>query len=261
VTTPGDYSGAMSDTLDLDTSELFATSSLTPDDVSASLRGLASLLSSAAGPPLPDELAGQAAAVAVFVDHRDSARRRGRRRLVAPVALVACTVLGVVVGAAMFGRLPGPAQSVTHGVLHRVGVEVPDAVPAGDEVEPAPTGPVPSSSLPPLAAPAPSSPLAPEAVQPGRVAAPPAGASSSTVPGGQGQQSTTTTTTGPGGVAAGVSVPGASVDATIPGGLDVELPGGGGVSVGDDGIGVTVPGLGGGPSVTVSVPPLLPRPR
>jgi hypothetical protein len=40
--------------------------------------------------------------------------------------------------------------------------------------------------------------------------------------------------------------------------VSVELPGGGEVNLGDDGVGVELPGPGGQPGVTVSVPPLLP---
>lgn len=179
--------------------------------------------------------------------------------------VTAASVLAVVVaGLAVAGRLPGPAQTVARNVLHRIGIEVPDpaAPPAPPTSTPTPTttaapsGPAPAAGVPPTAAA--GGLLGPDPTA-GAVGAPTSPAASpttttTTIPG-------TTTTTVAGGLGAGVSLPGTEIDATIPGNLDLELPGGAGVSVGDDGLGVVVPGPDGRPVVSLSVPPLLGKPR
>lgn len=86
--------------------------------------GLANLLAAAAAPARPDELAGEAAAVAAF--RREFRRRPGRapavrpyRRRIAVVGALSAAVLAVggTAYAASTGRLPDPVQRVVDGVF------------------------------------------------------------------------------------------------------------------------------------------------
>lgn len=63
----------------------------------------------------------------------DSCRPRLRRRRLA-ASLVAATIGALLAGGglAVAGSLPGHTQSIAHGVLHHIGVHVPDHHPAAN---------------------------------------------------------------------------------------------------------------------------------
>jgi hypothetical protein len=108
-----------------------------PAQTDAPFHALSALLQAAAGPPLPDEIAGMEAAVAAFtatngpdeevIDLRSGRRSRRALTVVVGVAL-ALSVSGVA--SAVGGRLPRSLQGVAHDGLALIGVRVPDSVPA-----------------------------------------------------------------------------------------------------------------------------------
>ena len=102
---------------------------------------LARVLDALRAPATPQELAGEAAAIAAFSAARATRRRRvpigvpsrldgpGGRRLVRLVAVAAATlvVLGGSALGAVGGALPGPLQNIAHDALGMVGIDVPRA--------------------------------------------------------------------------------------------------------------------------------------
>ncbi len=131
-----------------DHSEMNATEPLT-EPVPGSL---AQLLEAASAPPLPEELAGEAEARAMFTAefasgsrnviplNRPSGRLISARTKAAAALVAGVIVLGGGAAAAQSGRLPGPVQSVVHATLAHVGLAVPDAdrSPAPTETDDAP---------------------------------------------------------------------------------------------------------------------------
>jgi hypothetical protein len=138
-----------------DTVERLLTGRLVPEEAPAAYAEVARLLEAVAGPPRPDELAGQAAVMAAF---RARHRRAGRGRR---VRLVAVTVAGAVfaggAAAASTGSLPAPVERVVRTLRG-------DAAPAGDPVHRQPLRPAPATSGPltgnRTAAPSPGAPSA-----------------------------------------------------------------------------------------------------
>jgi hypothetical protein len=133
---------------DDDTVERLLAGRLAPDEAPPAYVGVARVLRAAAGPPLPDELAGQATALAAF---RAARRHRGRGR----VRLVAAMVAGVLFAggaATATGGLPAPVERVVRKVRGDAGVSAvdqaarrprppahaPSATVAGSLVDPAP---------------------------------------------------------------------------------------------------------------------------
>jgi translation initiation factor IF-2 len=104
-------------------------------DVSASdLEHVELLLSELSGPPAPDELRGEDAAVAAIAARIriaaasqpsvPGAAARPSRRAGRVVGIAVC-LFGVTTGAAFAGVLPAPVQQVAHDALGKVGVTVP----------------------------------------------------------------------------------------------------------------------------------------
>jgi hypothetical protein len=112
--------------LDEETADRLLAGRLDPADAPPGYAEVAVVLSAAAGPPTPVELAGEAAATATFVATvRPTARSRrragGRRtafgsRLVALAAAALCVMLVGGVAAATTGALPEPARRVVDAV-------------------------------------------------------------------------------------------------------------------------------------------------
>jgi len=104
-------------------------------DVSASdLEQVELLLSQLSGPPAPDELRGEDAAVAAIAARIriaaasqpavPGAAARSPRRAGRVVGIAVC-VFGATTGAAFAGVLPAPVQQVAHDALGKVGMTVP----------------------------------------------------------------------------------------------------------------------------------------
>jgi hypothetical protein len=91
-------------------------------------RGLADLLSAAAGPPMPHETKGERAAVRRFrQSYRASLRPRRRPARIGAVvtAAAAAVLLGSTAYAASSGHLPEPLQRTAHDWFSGVGVPAP----------------------------------------------------------------------------------------------------------------------------------------
>jgi hypothetical protein len=69
---------ALIDALDDDTAERLVRGRVSPDDAPPGYAGVARLLQAAAGPPVPEELAGQESATATFRAYGAAARTQGR---------------------------------------------------------------------------------------------------------------------------------------------------------------------------------------
>jgi hypothetical protein len=144
---PADHGGAGLPALDDDTVERLLAGDLDAAHAPPGYAEVAALLAAAAAEPTPDELAGQAAAVAelrTVVRARSAARARragrsrNRRRigLAVAVAVGALSTGGV---AAATGHLPQPVRDAARGVLTVVGVETP-GTPGGPGRSPASGG-------------------------------------------------------------------------------------------------------------------------
>jgi hypothetical protein len=135
--------------LDEGTAERLLTGRLDPADAPPGYRPVAALLAAVSAPPDTEELAGQAAIVAVFAaaarSHSpqliDPRRSRVLTKLLTAKAAVA--VLGVLmtggVAAAATGNLPAPAQQAAHALLGGAGVPAPAQATA--TTRPHPVGP------------------------------------------------------------------------------------------------------------------------
>jgi hypothetical protein len=135
--------------LDEGTAERLLTGRLDPADAPPGYTPVAALLAAASAPPDAEELAGQAAIVAVF-----AAAARSRPvgvRLLTPrrsqvltkllTAKAAAAVLGMLVtggvAAAATGNLPAPAQQAAHALLGGAGVPAPAEATATTRAHPA----------------------------------------------------------------------------------------------------------------------------
>jgi hypothetical protein len=121
--------------LDEGTAERLLTGRLDPADAPPGYSPVAALLAAVSAPPDTEELAGQAAIVAVFA----AATRSHSPQLIDPrrsgvltkllTAKAATAVLGVLmtggVAAAATGNLPAPAQQAAHALLGGAGVPAP----------------------------------------------------------------------------------------------------------------------------------------
>jgi hypothetical protein len=152
---PADRRGTGPPALDDDTVERLLTGDLDAAHAPAGYAEVAALLAAAAAEPTPDELAGQAAAVAelrtvVRAQSTARARRAGRSRrrrigLAVAVAVGALTTGGV---AAATGHLPQPVTDAARSVLAIVGAESPGGpgrAPGGPGRAPAPSGAAPGA--------------------------------------------------------------------------------------------------------------------
>jgi hypothetical protein len=137
--------GAGPQPLDEDIVERLLAGDLPPDHAPPGYAKVAALLAAAVAPPRPEELAGQAAALAELraVTHARTiparARRTGRRsRRRLALAVVAVTATLATGGAALAagGHLPGPVRDAAHSILVSVG----GTEPAPPAVAPAPPG-------------------------------------------------------------------------------------------------------------------------
>jgi hypothetical protein len=123
--------------LDEGTAERLLTGRMAPADAPAGYARTAAVLAAASAPPDAEELAGEAAIVAVFaaaarsrpVGVRLLTPRRSRVLTKLLTLKAAAVVLGVLVSggvaAAATGNLPDPAQQVAHALLGGVGVPAP----------------------------------------------------------------------------------------------------------------------------------------
>jgi hypothetical protein len=120
--------------LDEETVERLLAGELPPAGTPPEYAGVAALLAAAAAPPAPEELAGEAAALAELravtrarvAATRRATRPRRRRR----VGLAAIAVAGALAtGAAATGHLPDPVRKATRSVLVAVGAEPATSVP------------------------------------------------------------------------------------------------------------------------------------
>jgi hypothetical protein len=133
--------------LDDETVERLLTGELSPAQAPPGYAEVAALLAATAAPPTPDELAGQAAALAEL---RAATRSRravvGSRRAAAPrrrrVGLVAAALVGALVtggaAAAATGNLPAPVRQVARSILGSVDGAEPAAPPTRPGVQPVP---------------------------------------------------------------------------------------------------------------------------
>jgi hypothetical protein len=163
--------------LDDETLERLLTGELSPAQAPPGYAEVAALLAATAAPPTPDELAGQAAALAelraatrpqrAVVGLRRAARPPRRRRVgLLAAALVGALAMGGVAAAAT-GNLPAPVRQITRSILGGV-----------DSAEPAPPAP-PGSGTAPGPTPA-SAGQVPGATGPGGTAAASSGPGSTT---------------------------------------------------------------------------------
>ena len=144
--------GAGSLSLDEDIVERLLAGDLPPHHAPPGCAKVAALLAATVAPPRPEELAGQAAALAEFraVTHARTiparARRTGRRsrrRLALAVVAVAATLATGGAAVAAGGHFPGPVRDVAHSILVSVGGEL-SAPPAVRGPGPGATTAVPS---------------------------------------------------------------------------------------------------------------------
>jgi hypothetical protein len=131
--------------LDGETAERLLTGRLSPAQAPPGYAEVAALLAAAAAPPAPEELTGEAAALAELravtrarVAGSRRATRPARRRRVGLVAIVAAGALATGgVAAAATGHLPGPVQDAARSILVTVG--------SGEPAPPATPAPRPST--------------------------------------------------------------------------------------------------------------------
>jgi hypothetical protein len=126
--------------LDRGTAEWLLAGTLDPADAPPAYAAVAEVLAAAAGPPQPDELSGEAEAVARFAAHHRARRPARARRHLARLALVCAVLLGMLSagGAGLAtGVLPRTGQWLSRTFQSVVG-------PAADA--PPRTGPGPSTS-------------------------------------------------------------------------------------------------------------------
>jgi hypothetical protein len=149
--------------LDDETLERLLTGELSPAQAPPGYAEVAALLAATAAPPTPDELAGQAAALAELraatrprradVGFRRAARPPRRRRVgLLAVALVGALAMGGVAAAAT-GNVPAPLRHVARSIMATVdGAEPAPPAPPGSRTGPGPTpasaGEVPGSTGP-----------------------------------------------------------------------------------------------------------------
>jgi hypothetical protein len=133
--------------LDEGTAERLLTGRLDPADAPPGYSPVAALLAAVSAPPDTEELAGQAAIVAVFA----AAARPHSPQLIGPrrsrvltkllTAKAAAAVLGVLmtggVAAAATGNLPAPAQQAAHALLGGAGLPAPAEATATTRSHPA----------------------------------------------------------------------------------------------------------------------------
>jgi hypothetical protein len=149
---PADHGGAGPPALDDDTVERLLAGDLDAAHAPPGYAGVAALLAAAAAEPTPDELAGQAAAVAelrTVVRARSAARARRagrsrRRRRIGLAVAVAVGALSTGGVAAATGHLPRPVRDAARSVLTVVGVETP-GTPGEPGRSPAPSGAAPGA--------------------------------------------------------------------------------------------------------------------
>jgi hypothetical protein len=132
--------------LDEGTAERLLTGRLGPADAPPGYARVAAVLAAVSAPPDAEELAGQAAVVAVFAaaarSHPPQLLTPRRSRVFAKLLTVkaAAAVLGVLVtggvAAAATGNLPAPAQQVAHAVLGGAGVPAPSGATATTRAHP-----------------------------------------------------------------------------------------------------------------------------
>lgn len=94
---------------------------------------LADLIAAASAPGLPNELAGEDAARAMFVTAQAAWPKRRRLRRPARAAVVvasAASLFATTTALAAASDLPAPAQHVVDGAFHQVGINMAPAVPA-----------------------------------------------------------------------------------------------------------------------------------
>jgi hypothetical protein len=134
--------------LDDETVERLLAGELSPAQAPPGYAEVAALLAATAAPPTPDELAGQAAALAelraatrprrAVVGFGRAARPPRRRR----VGLVAAALVGALAAggaaAAATGNLPAPVRQVARSILGSVDGAAPAAPPTRPGVQPAP---------------------------------------------------------------------------------------------------------------------------
>jgi hypothetical protein len=159
--------------LDDETLERLLTGELSPAQAPPGYAEVAALLAATAAPPTPDELAGQAAALAelraatrprrAVVGFRRAARPPRRRRVgLLAAALVGALAMGGVAAAAT-GNVPAPLREAARSIMATVdGAEPAPPAPPGSRTGPGPTpasaGEVPGSTGPGGAAAAGSGP-------------------------------------------------------------------------------------------------------
>ena len=164
--------------LDDETLERLLTGELSPAQAPPGYAEVAALLAATAAPPTPDELAGQAAALAelraatrprrAVVGFRRATRPPRRRRVgLLAVALVGALAMGGVAAAAT-GNVPAPLRDAARSILATVdGAEPASPAPPGSRTAP---GPTPGSAG---QAPAPRARGPPPRPVPGRAPPPP----------------------------------------------------------------------------------------
>jgi hypothetical protein len=149
--------------LDDETLERLLTGELSPAQAPPGYAEVAALLAATAAPPTPDELAGQAAALAelraatrprrAVVGFRPAARPPRRRRVgLLAAALVGALAMGGVAAAAT-GHVPAPLRDAARSIMATVdGAEPAPPAPPGSRTGPGPTpasaGEVPGSTGP-----------------------------------------------------------------------------------------------------------------
>jgi hypothetical protein len=174
--------GAGPQPLDEDIVERLLAGDLPPQQAPPGYAKVAALLAATVAPPRPEELAGQAAALAELravtrartIPAR--ARRTGRwrrRRLGLAVVAAAATLATGGAAAAAGGHLPGPVRDAAHSILVSLG----GTAPAPPVVAPAPPGSGPGTATAPSGAgptdlghPTPGSPATESPAVPGTTA-------------------------------------------------------------------------------------------
>jgi hypothetical protein len=152
--------GAGQQPLDGDTVERLLAGDLASHEVPPGYAEVAALLAATVAPPRPEELAGQAAALAelravtrarTFPARARQTGRRSRRRLGLAVVAVAGALATGGAAAAAGGQLPGPVRDAARSILVSVGGEgpvPPAAAPALRGTGPGATAAVPSGPGP-----------------------------------------------------------------------------------------------------------------
>jgi hypothetical protein len=143
--------------LDEQTAEQLLTGQLSPAQAPPRYAEVAALLAATAAPPTPEELAGEAAALAELravtwkprraTAHTRRAARPPRRRWagLAAVALVGALVTGGAAVAAT-GNLPAPVRDAARSILGTVGGDLGTDTPTQPDPQPAPAASSPGSA-------------------------------------------------------------------------------------------------------------------